>query len=182
MPELQPRNLPPCQLPHPTALAPSCYCGCPFPGWPPLTSSGAGGEGIAQTSQALPFHGPCQVEAWPLGGDGSCQRGGGQSMGVKSFAYNHIIHWEFGGSGALGHSPNVKGNRTVNGILVHHWPCQRVQTAFPGNICPVTPGGPAHPSSCPLLRTGVGSFGDTGDSWPGETGLAQAGSRALGKV
>lgn len=34
-------------------------------------------------------------------------------------SHNHIIHWEFGGQGegvrgALSHSPNMKGNQTVN--------------------------------------------------------------------
>lgn len=44
----------------------------------------AGGKGIAQTSQALPFRRPCQVEAWPLGGDGSSQ-GWGPEHGGEEF-------------------------------------------------------------------------------------------------
>lgn len=75
-----------------------------------------------------------------MGGDDSYQRAGGQSMGLKSFTYNHIIHWEFGGQGSPEPHPQYEGKPSCE--------CECWHTTGPASIprflsqgmntCPIT--------------------------------------------
>lgn len=114
-------------------LAPSAAMGMPPPQagrgpWLPVHQLQGKGRRRwgARTCQAPPslsdpehVHGHCQGEAWSLDGEGSHQRGcGGARRGVEEFhLYSQHTLGISGGRGALGHSPSMKGNQTVNGSV-----------------------------------------------------------------
>lgn len=96
--------------------------------------------------RARHVYGYCQVEAWPCSGEDSCAAG--QGMGLKSFTYNHIIHWEYQGQGSPRPLPQDEGRPSCE--CEHQCTAGRhhSQLSFPGNHWPYdlqTQGGPAHP-------------------------------------
>lgn len=94
-------------------------------------------------------------------------------MGLKSFDYSHIIHWEFGGIGEPWATPPIEGKPNCE---CEHCAPLALSESLPCAACSVTAGGPAAPGHVRAQGRAWGSFGDKGNHRGGEEGLAQAGT------
>lgn len=165
-------------------LAPSAAEGMPLSrlsGVPGLqfTSSGAG-EGRGEELRPARPHLPSQTQEGrahsrsPPSGGLTTERSarlpagcGGQGVGLKSFTYRHVRHWEFRGQGSPGPLPQYEGKPNCE--------CERQCTAGPGAVASLLSLGTTRPMASRLKETPhtsdhVGShgqawksFGDKGD-------------------